>query len=119
MNLAKTFLFSAILIAVASPEVSHARSELTPTRLRCEYRANPEGIGETAPRLGWELQVKPDVRGARQTGYEILVASSPKLIKGGRGDLWDTGRIGSDATRQIVYGGKQLSSREQCWWAVR
>jgi alpha-L-rhamnosidase len=119
VNLAKTFLFSAILIAVASPEVSHARSELTPTRLRCEYRANPEGIGETAPRLGWELQVKPDVRGARQTGYEILVASSPKLIKGGRGDLWDTGRIGSDATRQIVYGGKQLSSREQCWWAVR
>jgi alpha-L-rhamnosidase len=101
------------------PGVGYARSELTPARLRCEYRANPEGIGETAPRLGWELQAKPDLRGERQTGYEILVASSPRLLKSGKGDLWDTGKVASDGTQQIVYGGKTLSSREQCWWAVR
>ena len=119
MNLVRSFLFTALLIAVASPEISQARSESAPLRLRCEYRWNPEGIGETAPRLGWDLQAKSNVRGARQTGYEILVASSPRLLKSGRGDLWDTGKVASDATQQIVYGGKPLSSREQCWWAVR
>lgn len=99
--------------------MSHARSELVVTRLRCEYRANPEGIGETAPRLGWELQAKSNARGVRQTDYEILVASSPDILKSGQGDLWDTGKVASDATQQIVYGGKPLTSREQCWWAVR
>ncbi len=119
MNRARTFLFFTALAAVAGPNVSRARSELTPTRPRCEYRANPEGIGEIAPRLGWELQAKPNLRGVRQTAYEILVASSPNLLKSGRSDLWDTGKVASDATQQIVYGGKPLSSREQCWWKVR
>jgi len=119
VNRARTFLFFTALAAVAGPNVSRARSELTPTRPRCEYRANPEGIGEIAPRLGWELQAKPNLRGVRQTAYEILVASSPSLLKSGRGDLWDTGKVASDATQQIVYGGKPLSSREQCWWKVR
>ena len=29
---------------------------LQPVNLRCAQRVNPEGIGDTAPRLSWELQ---------------------------------------------------------------
>jgi alpha-L-rhamnosidase len=106
-------LFIALLAAVAGLAVPGASGALTPTRLRCEYRVNPQGIGESAPRLGWELESAADTRGARQSAYRILVASSPELLAGGRGDLWDTGKTASDTTQQIVYGGKPLNSRQQ------
>jgi len=94
-------------------------ANVAPARLRCEYRINPEGIGETRPRLGWILEAGPGVRGARQTAYRILVASSPEILADGRGDLWDTGKFASDRMNQIVYAGQPLVSLEQCWWKVR
>src|SRR5579872_5706216 len=40
--------------------------------LRCEYLINPLGIDEPTPRLSWTIQ--SDVRGWRQSAYEIAVA---------------------------------------------
>ena len=114
-----TFVFFTWLTVVFGLAAPCASGALTPTHLRCEYRVNPEGIGEPSPRLGWELQAEADVRSVRQTAYRILVASSPELLAGGQGDLWDSGKVASDATQQIVYGGKPLVSRQQCWWQVR
>jgi len=111
-------IFFVLLAAIAVLAAPGASGALTPTHLRCEYRVNPDGIGEPAPRLGWELEATADARGVRQTAYRILVASSPELLAGGHGDLWDTGKFASDATQQIVYGGKPLNSRRQCWWQV-
>jgi alpha-L-rhamnosidase len=113
------FVFFTLLAVVFGLAAPGASSALTPSRLRCEYRANPEGIGESAPRLGWGLTAAADARGVRQTAYRILVASSPELLAGGNGDLWDSGKVASDATQQIVYRGKPLNSRQQCWWQVR
>jgi alpha-L-rhamnosidase len=58
-------------------------------------------------------------RGLKQTAYEILVASSPGILAHDRGDLWDSGKVTSDETTHIVYGGKTLSSRETCYWKVK
>ncbi len=90
---------------------------LTPVHLRCEYRENPDGIGETQPRLGWTLQGNPKARGERQTAYEIVVASSRERL--GQPDLWDSGKVPSDQMQQIVYGGHPLTARERCWWRSR
>ena len=109
-------LLMAGVVGLTEPRAFGA---LTPARLRCEYRIDPEGIDEPAPRLGWRLDAKAGARGVRQTAYQILVASSAKLLADARGDLWDTGKVSSDATRQIVYAGKPLSSRQRCWWQVR
>ena len=89
------------------------------TRLRCEYRVNPEGIGETHPRLGWILTTDTATRGVRQTAYQILVASTPELLAKGKGDLWDSGKVTSDLMQQIAYAGQPLGARQQCWWKVR
>ena len=69
------------------------------------------------PRLSWTL--RSDVRGQRQTAYQVLVASSPELLQGQQGDLWDSGRVSSDETAQVVYAGKPLPSRQACFWKVR
>ena len=62
------------LVAIAPLECAEA------TRLRCEYRQNPEGIGEKLPRLDWILQADPAARAVKQTAYRVLVASSRELL---------------------------------------
>lgn len=114
--------FTAFCVATVSgflllltPSVASA-GRLEPVALRCEYRINPLGIDVTHPRLTW--RVKCSRRGARQTAYRILVASSPELLASNSGNLWDSGRIASGRTVNISYAGATLVSREQCFWKV-
>lgn len=86
-------------------------------RLRCEYRTNPLGITETSPRLEWTLSGTK--RGDHQTAYHILCASTPELLEADTGDLWDTGKIVSGNSTQIVYAGQSLTSRQRVFWKVR
>jgi alpha-L-rhamnosidase len=85
--------------------------------LTCEHLHNPQGIDAARPRLSWILQSSE--RNVRQGGYQILVASSEKNLAQDKGDLWDSGKISSDNSIFISYAGKNLSSREQCFWKVR
>ena len=96
---------------------AHAAPAMTVDRLRCEYLEDPLGIDVVEPRLSWLLEC--DRRGARQTAYQILVASSPDLLNRDTGDLWDSGKVASDETVLIPYDGKPLGSRVACWWKVR
>jgi len=98
------------MLLLATP----ALAALKPVALRCEYRVNPLGIDEAQPRLTW--RVESDERGQRQSAYRILVASSEAQLKKEVGDLWDSGKVASDQTVNIVYAGKPLASREQCFW---
>ena len=50
----------------------HARAEEHVSDLRCEGLVNPLGIDNTAPHFSWKLLSDHP---ARQTAYEILVAS--------------------------------------------
>ncbi len=85
--------------------------------LRCEYLTDPIGIDETSPRLSWWDQ--SDMRGDKQTAYQILVSSSPDALRKDQGDLWDTGKVSSDQSIQVAYAGKPLTSREEAYWKVR
>ena len=90
--------------------------------LRCEYRESPLGVDALRPRLSWKIEVrdrKSEVRGLKQTAYQVLVASSEKLLKKDKGDLWDSGKVVSDQQNQIEYAGKPLASRMHCFWKVR
>jgi alpha-L-rhamnosidase len=84
------------------------------TRLRTEYRTNPIGIDVKNPRFDWVLT--SDVRGQKQTAYQILVASTEANLAEGKGDLWDSGKVASDQSSQIVYQGMALGSRQQAFW---
>ena len=94
-----------------------ARAELAVGDLRCEYLANPQGIDVLDPRLSW-ISTSGE-RGERQTAYQILVASTPEKLKADQGDLWDTGRVASDASTQRHYAGKPVGSHGACVWKVR
>ncbi|MCK4646812.1 MAG: family 78 glycoside hydrolase catalytic domain, partial [Candidatus Aminicenantes bacterium] len=91
-------------------------TDLEITNLRCEYLKNPLGIDVVQPRLSWVLE--SSVRGQKQTAYRIIVSSNEENLERNRGDLWDSGKIKSDRTNQIVYSGKNLPSRIKCHWKV-
>ena len=86
------------------------------TRLHCEYREQPLGIGHPQPRLGWELA--SDVRGAKQTAYRVLVASTAEGLKDNKGDLWDSGKVRSSQSVGVAYAGAPPASGQRCFWKV-
>jgi alpha-L-rhamnosidase len=87
---------------------------MTISELRCEYRENPLGIGETTPRLSWKMVT--DRHGARQTAYQLRVASTDGLSSSP--DLWDSGKITSDQSVHVPYAGKPLGSGQRAYWNV-
>ncbi len=91
---------------------------LTPTRLRCEYRDNPPVVDEVLPRFEWINQAEPGVRGERQTAWQVQVAF--RAVDFGTGAaVWDSGRVRSEDSTQIVYGGVPLQPRLRYVWRVR
>jgi alpha-L-rhamnosidase len=110
-------LVLTFLAVLAGGSSRAADAPLTPVSLRCEYQVDPGGIDETAPRLSW--QVTSPQRDERQTAWEVLVADSDTALAQGKGNLWDSGKVGGDDTTAIVYGGRALVSGEVCHWKVR
>ena len=54
-----------------------------------------------------------------QTHYEVMVATSSKALQRDEADLWSSGKVASDKSVMVPYGGKALSSRALAYWKVR
>jgi alpha-L-rhamnosidase len=91
-----------------------------PVNLSCESKSNPLGLSESSPRLSWqEVATLPGERGQFQTAYQIQVASTWQALTNNQGNLWDTGKVATNQTSQIVYGGSALVSHQACYWHVQ
>jgi alpha-L-rhamnosidase len=88
-----------------------------PSRLLCEAMQEPLGIDITSPRLSWRLQ--DSRRGAKQAAYEIRVASSAESLAQDHADVWDSGRVDSDQSVSVLYGGPAVESQRRYYWQVR
>src|SRR5690242_7915845 len=99
------------LIAIVPLLEAQRPAAIQAADLRCEYLRNPLGIDVTRPRLSWVIEsVDPAGRGLKQGGYRVLVASNAQSLDAGTGDLWDSGKVASDQSAQVMYGGKSLAS---------
>ncbi len=94
LQLLSTFVFSQI-------RVGH---------LLCENLSNPVGIDATRPRFTWQLI--SDKRNTMQTAYEIHVLEGKKLI-------WNSEKVLSDSSVEIIYKGSALQSAKRYYWQVR
>src|SRR5215510_12062283 len=80
-------------------------SQLSVKNLLCENLINPIGLDVKTPRFSW--QMVSDKRNTMQSAYELEVAA------------WHTGKIASDQSVNIPYGGPSLTSGQQYSWRVR
>jgi alpha-L-rhamnosidase len=83
---------------------------MRPVELRCEHRQDVPCLDEPAPRLSWALESTE--RAKRQTGYRVVVWH-------GDVPLWDSGRIESASSVDVVYAGRALPPAIECWWKVQ
>ena len=114
---ARVFVVALSAILPFIGRIAVGAGSLEPVDLRCEYLVNPLGIDVTKPRLSWILT--SESRARKQTYYQILVASSQKALEKNQGDLWDSGKVKSDQSIQVAYGGRPMTSEMRCFWKVR
>jgi alpha-L-rhamnosidase len=109
MCYAAFFLFLPIFLGSVSGSVNVKD-------LRCEYLSDPVGIDTLKPRFSWILACGE--RGQKQTAYQILVAGSNDNLDKNSGDVWDSGKVKSNQSVQVEYGGKELKSKTKYFWKV-
>ncbi len=80
-----------------------------------ENARDPLGYYDATPRFSWNLPADAGV--LRQTAYRVVVATSPELVPSSA-DVWDSGKVVSDQSVYVPYGGPALASREKVYWAV-
>jgi alpha-L-rhamnosidase len=95
----KLFLIGFFLLKCVSAVFSQSKIVNTV----CEYRENPVGIDVEKPRLSWQLV--SEKQNVIQTAYEIRVADSPESLTTKSKLLWSSGKINSDESVNIEYGG--------------
>ena len=87
-----------------------------PTELRVDDLKTPLGIDDPAPRFSWQLH--DSTRGAVQTAYQVLVASSAASLEAGKANIWDSGRVDSNASLNVHYAGPAIEPSKRYYWRV-
>ena len=82
-------------------------------KLLTENLTNPIGLDVNVPRLSWQLV--SDERNVVQTAYEVNVFQSLN----DKSVLWTSGKVPSNQSVHVPYGGPALKSDKRYYWKVR
>jgi len=116
--MAPGFLLGMMLSAASVPAVAQQTAAgVGPVELRVDEMKAPLGIDDAAPRFSWQLA--DPARGARQTAYEVQVASDAGLLNKGKADVWSSGRVESGQSLNVRYGGPELRPSTRYFWRVK
>ncbi len=74
-----------------------------------EHLINPVGVETQSPRFGWKIQ--SDCQNVYQESYQIFVRSEGA-------EIWNSGVVSSNETRNIRYAGPALASTQRLEWTV-
>src|SRR3954471_17682972 len=112
IRLAAAVAAGALLLTGAAKAPGEAAAgNVSATTLRVNTQTNPIGLGDASPELSWRLS------SGKQTAYEVRVASSAAQLE--NPDLWDSGKVDSSESKNIIYGGAPLTARKAVAWEVR
>ncbi|MGO2521021.1 MAG: family 78 glycoside hydrolase catalytic domain, partial [Microbacterium sp.] len=85
--------------------------------LKADNRATPLGVAAEDPALSWRLDADDDARGIVQSAYQVRVAKSEAEVADAT--VWDSGKVDSDQSVAVLYGGPALESQTRYHWQVR
>src|SRR5271168_1738182 len=89
----------------------------SPVQLRTDHLTNPIGIDTPKPQFAWQSDATTP--NWMQSSYQLLVAASEDNLAQGKADVWDSGRIKSSDSINIIYGGPSLKRQTRYFWLVR
>jgi alpha-L-rhamnosidase len=117
MRTAKLYRIAVALALAALGSIGSAAPFRGPIDLRVNNLKTPLAIDDLTPSYSWQLQ--DPARGAKQTAYEVLVATSADLLAHGKADVWDSGRIQSSQSLNVRYAGPAIHASTRYFWQVR
>ncbi|MFC9081814.1 family 78 glycoside hydrolase catalytic domain [Streptomyces sp. NPDC057062] len=109
---------SGVLVPDFQQGSAVAGSGLAVSGLEVEHQVRPLGVDVPRPRLSWQVASGQGAAGptaVEQVAYEVEVSTS----QGGRGQVWDSGRVRSSRSFDVAYDGPALASRVSYYWRVR
>jgi hypothetical protein len=107
------FLFATGLYSSCSND----RNNPAPTGLMTNLLTEPEEavITTPQPKFTWI----PAGKETMQNAWQIIVASSEENLQNDEGDVWDSGKVDSELSVSVSYGGSPLNENSEYWWKVR
>ncbi|MFC2124778.1 family 78 glycoside hydrolase catalytic domain [Bacteroidota bacterium] len=108
-----SFLIILLLLNCNLPDIP----DLAIEKSMVEYLENPLGIDVVKPRFTWSFTAS--TRNQFQSHYRILLTSMEESLEQDEGDVWDTGKVESDQSLNIVYDGPPLESTKRYYWKVK
>jgi alpha-L-rhamnosidase len=86
------------------------------TELKCNFRNNPSGI-DSIPGFSWILQ--SGERNQYQSAYHLLLSDDSLLLNNNTGNIWNTGKVKSEQSINVLYKGKNLESGKIYYWKLK
>ena len=117
MNNLKSTFQTIALIVIFSAFSSAGFAKTQVVKLVTEYHNNPIGIDIEKPRLSWQLI--SDEENILQTAYEIRAADSEKNLSKKSKQVWNTAKVISDKSVNVIYEGTELKTMQRVYWQVR
>ena len=117
MQFFKLFVFICLTLCIFITNIAYSFE--APSGLMCELLANPQNttIGDANPEFSWIMNSGLD--DDSQTAYQIMVASSESLLEQNNPNFWNSNKMSSSQSINIVYGGAALTINQQYYWKVR
>lgn len=84
--------------------------------LKCDQLINLSTIESTKPVLSW--QMISSERGKTQTAYRVIVSDNAASLAQSKGNLWDSGKVPSSNSTEVIYNGRVVNSRQKVYWKV-
>jgi alpha-L-rhamnosidase len=91
-------------------------NQFCPENLNCEYLHNPIGIDAANPRFTWQMMDKR--QGASWKAYQVIVGTDSSEVAGGKGNMWESGKIKSSLV-PVIYQGQKLNPFTRYYWNVK
>jgi len=110
-------LLGILLLNSCMEQKSDRYNDITFFKLLTDNRIDPLGIDNINPGFTWIAE--SGIPENHQTAYQILVASTPFLLDKNEGDIWNSGKISSEQSVNVKYGGPVVKSRKRYYWKVR
>jgi alpha-L-rhamnosidase len=111
------FYYKLLILLILPTLNAFSASPIKIDHLFCEYLENPLGIDIPAPRFGWVMSSSQ--RNQFQSAYEIIVSDNLPSIQQSNGNIWSTGKVTSNNSTLVEYGGPALKSFVKYYWRVR
>src|SRR3954452_7994834 len=113
-QMARAAAWSFVWGVAILPLFSQGPAARGPVELRVDNLRTPLGIDDPAPSFSWQL--RDPAQGARQSAYQVDVASTAAGLSQGKADVWSSGRISGGQSINVIYHGPALKQSKRYYW---